>query len=172
MPANLEIKARISSISTAEMVARSIGAKHVGVLTQTDTYFYTRVGRLKLREIEEDHSELISYVRSESTDRRLSEYQIYLCSDPIHLKNVLTESLGIRSVVKKRRTLYLFQTTRIHLDEVEGLGSYLELESPIVNSRQDAEAVVEFLVSNFSVKEKDYIRSSYVDLIERSGSPD
>ena len=172
MPRNLEVKARIAALQDAEQIARSINANPAGYLYQIDTYFNVQRGRLKLREINRDHAELIYYSRNELSKCRESDYEVFTSPNISVLKKFLESSLGIRAIVRKQRKLYMYQSTRIHLDEVEQLGSFLELESPIEQSAEAAQKVVDFLLKEFGVRESDYILSSYVDLImanDRSG---
>ena len=165
MPRNLEVKARIPALQKAEQIARSINAYPAGCLDQVDTYFNVQRGRLKLREINRDHAELIYYSRNELSKCRESDYEVFTSENISMLKKILEASLGIRAIVRKRRKLYMYQSTRIHLDEVEQLGCFLELESPIEQSAETAREVVDFLLREFGVKESDCILGSYVDLI-------
>ena len=86
-------------------------------------------GRLKLREEEPGGARLISYRRPDAADERVSDYRLVPVADPDGLRAALAETCGVRVEVVKRRRLLLWETVRIHLDEVEGLGSFLELEA-------------------------------------------
>ena len=167
MPLNLEIKARIENPSDAAVMANSIGAEFSGDLLQVDTYFKVPEGRLKLRRINDTVSELIFYEREENGDRRYSKYEVHETGNPESLTSVLSLAVGIRCVVKKRRTMYMFRGARIHLDQVEGLGTFLEFEVPVEDSREKAEETLEFLISAFRLGPSDFFRNSYVDLKER-----
>src|SRR5262245_49125252 len=118
---NIELKARCNDLQKAHERCRSIGAQDAGLLVQLDTYFHVPHGRLKLRQIEGAHSELISYNRSDHPQARPSDYRIVPISDPVGLKEALRAALGILIQVKKRRQLLLWENVRIHLDQVEGL---------------------------------------------------
>ncbi|MGA2623637.1 MAG: class IV adenylate cyclase [Bacteroidota bacterium] len=165
MPRNLEVKARIRSVREAEQTARSINATFEGTLHQVDTYYNVPRGRLKSREINNERAELIFYERDEHAKHRESNYRVFPCMEISLLKEILGRSLGIRATVKKKRELFMYNSTRIHLDEVENLGSFLELESPVEESLDKAQEVVAFLVREFNVQDADFVLESYVDLL-------
>ncbi len=166
MPRNLEVKARIGSIERAISVARSIHAQPDAELEQTDTYFRVTHGRLKLREVGPHRAELIYYRRMEASARRISDFEICAIQDPSCLKDLLRSANGIQAVVRKRRRVFLLDGSRIHIDEVEDLGSFLEFEVPVVSSEEEAHRKLAFLIEKFDVRETDFYRGSYVDLIE------
>ena len=167
MPQNLELKAVIKSIERAERVADALPARRAGVLKQTDTYFAVASGRLKLREIEGDRSELIFYQRDESSSSRISAFEIVPVTDPVGLKKMLLSSIGLRSVVEKTRLLYMYGTTRIHLDHVKSLGEFVEFEIPVETTGEAAERLLMSLKENFGIKDEECISCSYVDLMEQ-----
>ena len=166
MPRNLEIKARIQDIQAAESIAKSLPATFSGCLEQVDTYFRVPQGRLKLREINQKEAELIFYKRDEKSNQRMSDFTIYPCMDSKSLMHLLEAAFGILQVVEKRRTLYMYNATRIHLDEVKELGSFIELETPINESNGDVRAITDFLVEKFVLRDADYITCSYLDLMQ------
>jgi homotetrameric cytidine deaminase len=125
---NVEIKTRVADPGATLERALAIGASDEGVLTQRDTYFGATRGRLKLREQEPGGAQLIAYARPDSDDQRTSDYRLAEVSDPEALREALDAALGTRVVVDKRRHLLLYENVRIHLDEVEGLGAFVELE--------------------------------------------
>lgn len=134
---NIEIKVRVggaTSLSRLARLARGMGAVKKGVLFQTDTYFRVATGRLKLREMRGMNSaELIFYARPNRSGSKTSSYEIYRVSQKelVRLKRILSVSLGILVVVKKRRELYLYKHTRIHLDNITGLSDHCELETVV-----------------------------------------
>lgn len=166
MPQNLEIKARIKSISKAYEVANSFDTQFVDELHQCDTYFVVPKGRLKLREINSMHAELIFYLRDESLNLRNSNYQIYSVSEPAKLRSFLEVVFGVKGIVRKRRSVYLFDSSRIHIDIVEDLGPFIEFEVPIKRDINDAKKKMKYLIDRFAVQESDLIKGSYADLIE------
>ena len=133
---NLETKAPYPDLAEARRIAQSLHAAPHERLRQTDTYFSTRQGRLKLREISalDDpaapaRAELIPYLRADTEGARVSDYLVQPVADPLGLKRLFTAMLGVEIVVEKVREVYLVDNVRIHLDAVEGLGGFLELEA-------------------------------------------
>ena len=129
---NIEIKARDADPAATLERALSLGASDEGVLTQRDTYFAGARGRLKLREQDggsEAGARLIAYSRPDEDAARTSAYRLAEVGDPAGLREALDAALGTLVVVDKRRRLLLYENVRIHLDEVQGLGSYVELEA-------------------------------------------
>jgi len=125
---NIELKASDPDPARSLQVSLEIGASDEGWLQQTDTYFRVPHGRLKLRE-EGAIAQLISYERSDETVARESRYRLVDVSDPAGLKDALSDALDVLVVVEKYRHLLLWQDVRIHLDEVRGLGRFIEIEA-------------------------------------------
>ena len=115
--------------STSLEVCRALGAEDRGVIAQRDTYFDVAHGGLKLREEQPGNPHLIQFERSSEPQQRESRYRIIEVSDGTALCAALAAAIGIRGVVAKRRHLLLWQSVRIHLDEVERLGRFIELEA-------------------------------------------
>jgi len=162
---NLELKARIDDAEAAEARAQRLGAEDGGLLRQVDTYFKAPNGRLKLREINGIEAMLIAYDRPEDQAQRYSQFRVVAVGDPASMKAVLTEAMGLRGTVAKRRHLYLWNDCRIHLDQVEGLGAFLEFE---VLSQGDSCSDwdrMEALMLHFGLRDQDAIRASYSDLL-------
>ncbi|MBI1807392.1 MAG: class IV adenylate cyclase [Ignavibacteria bacterium] len=165
MSQNLEIKAIIPSVSDASAKAESLGAIYCAELHQVDTYFRLPSGRLKLREINRNHAELIYYNRQEHSNARLSDFITYPTSVPLVLKEILEKANGIIATVTKKRLLYMYHDTRIHIDTVDQLGSFIEFESPVTDSVDKAQQTVDFLCHSFGIKESDFFIHSYIDLL-------
>lgn len=128
MPKNLEFKARIKEPAELEKVLRSGKAEFIGVIEQKDTYFKISGGRLKIREASDRNPELIYYNRNESSSSGMeSKYDVLSLKDA-KMKEVLSEGLGVKVVVEKKRTLLMYRNVRIHIDDVVGLGSFIEFE--------------------------------------------
>jgi homotetrameric cytidine deaminase len=128
---NVEIKTRDADPSATLERALALGASDEGVLAQRDTYFGRARGRLKLREQEggrESGARLIAYVRPDDEGARTSSYRLAEVDDPAALADALDAALGTLVVVDKRRRLLLYENVRIHIDDVAGLGSFVELE--------------------------------------------
>jgi homotetrameric cytidine deaminase len=132
---NVELKARDPEPERTLQAALAHGAQDQGVLVQRDTYFAARDGRLKLREEETvathpgHTAQLIAYARPDAAAARTSAYRLVDVPDPAALTAALGDALGVVVVVAKRRRLLLFDGVRIHLDDVEGLGTWIELEA-------------------------------------------
>lgn len=126
---NVELKAHDSDPETSRQTCLSLGAKDRGEIAQRDTYFAVTSGGLKLREEHPGLAHLIQYERASEPQQRESRYRIINVSEPEMMIEVLAASIGVRGIVVKRRRLLLWQSVRIHLDEVERLGSFIELEA-------------------------------------------
>lgn len=169
MATNLELKCRLASCVEAHDAASRLGAALHASLTQTDTYFHVPHGRLKLRTINGTTAELIQYDRPDEQDVRWSSYTRVPITDPGAMERVLADALGVRCVVEKLRTVYLYGTARIHVDEVKGLGSFLEFE--VVETAPEAAAVLMGeLREAFFVRQEAVIAGSYADLLEGNRS--
>jgi predicted adenylyl cyclase CyaB len=166
---NVEIKAKVADLGAIECRARALADTGPVALEQEDTFFGCGRGRLKLRQFGgTEEAELIYYERPASTGPKESKYLIHRTAKPAQLSAVLAASLGIRGVVRKRRTLYLIGPTRVHLDRVEGLGDYVELE--VV--RQPGEttsrgvAIANDLMDELGIPRDALIEKAYIDLLE------
>jgi homotetrameric cytidine deaminase len=157
---NLEIKARDADPRRTLEAALALGAEDQGELTQRDTYFGGARGRLKLREQTPGEPELIQYRRPDEEGPRTSEFRLVPVAEAEALKHALDAALGTAVVVEKRRRLLLWEGVRIHLDDVDGLGAYVELEAP---EDGDQEAKVERLTEALRIGEP--IAGSYSDLL-------
>ena len=128
MPSNIEIKARAHKFDEIRRRAESLSSGPGETIPQEDIFFNTPQGRLKLRILSEDRGQLIYYTRPDQEGPKRSDYHISHTPDPASLKRVLELAYGIRGVVRKTRYLYLVGQTRVHMDDVEGLGQFMELE--------------------------------------------
>jgi predicted adenylyl cyclase CyaB len=128
MARNIELKASDPDPARSLELALDLGAADEGWLQQLDTYFQVAHGRLKLRE-QDGTAELIQYERTDEPIERTSNYRIIPIQDPDTLKDALAQALGVLVAVEKSRHLLLWRNVRIHLDEVPGLGSFIELEA-------------------------------------------
>jgi predicted adenylyl cyclase CyaB len=164
---NLELKARCPDIEMVRAHAERLGARYVGAFAQRDTFFASGApGRLKLREVADGPAELIAYRRADLAAARWSDYDIYPVTDPDRLRAVLTSALGEAGVVEKRRRLYLLEHTRIHLDEVRGLGDFVELET-VLDGEPDAAAHAELvrIAAGLGIERDALVAVAYVDLL-------
>ena len=136
---NVELKARDRDPDATAARCAALGASEEGVLLQRDTYFAARRGRLKLREQGEDGSELIAYRRPDAFEPTESAYVRAPTSSPEELAEALDAALGTIVVVSKRRRLFTWEGVRIHLDEVEGLGTFVEFEAVLAPGAGEGE---------------------------------
>lgn len=168
MPANIEIKARVRNFSALRTRAEALSDTPVQIIPQEDTFFNVREGRLKLRVLAADRGQLIYYSRPDQSGPKRSDYHIYETGDPAGLKSLLALALGVRGVVRKTRYLYLAGQTRIHLDDVQGLGQFIELEVVLRPGQTDADgqAVAADLMAKLGVEESDLLDGAYMDLLE------
>lgn len=170
MPANIEIKAHVRDMPGLRARAEALSDTPVQVILQEDTFFHTHKGRLKLRRLQPDQAQLVYYERPNQDGPKRSNYQIYETGDPQRLLTTLTLALGVRGVVRKTRYLYLCGQTRIHLDDVEGLGQFMELEVVLRENQSDAEgqAIAEELMDRLKVQKEDLLEGAYMDMLEKS----
>ena len=168
MPSNIEIKARVRDFAEIQSRAGRLSDFPVEVIPQEDTFFVTPRGRLKLRVLSDNQGQLIYYTRPDKGGPKRSDYHIYPTSDSENLKRILELAYGVRGIVRKTRYLYLIGQTRIHLDDVEGLGKFLELEVVMREEQSDAEgqAIAEELMSSLGVDRSDLLQGAYMDLLE------
>jgi len=166
---NVELKARLRSLDSARDVAQRVATETLGAaIHQIDTYFHCRHGRLKLREIDSEQCELIWYDRANRPDAKTSNYRIVQVADASQLKRALAAALGTRTVVRKRREVFLYENVRIHLDEVEGLGTFIEFEAVLdeTNDEQRGHEQLAYLSGQFAILPADLLTDSYGEMIE------
>jgi len=168
MPSNIEIKARVRNFEEMRQRAEKLSDMPLQVIQQEDTFFNTEMGRLKLRVFAPERGQLIFYARPDQEGPKRSDYHIYETADPENLKRVLELTYGIRGVVRKTRYLYIVGQTRVHLDDVEGLGQFMELEVVMQMGQSDAEgqAIAEGLMTGLGVERSDLLEGAYLDLLE------
>ena len=165
-PVNIEIKARASDWDAQRRLAAGLSGPAEELL-QEDTFFNCPEGRLKLREQGEKGSYLIFYRRGDIKGPKSSEYSFSPVPDPASLKKVLAAAFGEKKTVKKRRTLFLCGRTRIHFDEVEGLGRFIELEVCLAEGEdpEAGRAEAEGLMRRLGIAEGDLLEGAYGDML-------
>lgn len=176
MSANVEIKARLREPQRVRPLVEALSGGPPEVLHQEDTFFRVSAGRLKLRSLGEGRGELIHYHRPDEGGPRLSEYTLAPTSDPEALRRILCETLGVEGRVRKERLLYRVGRTRVHLDRVEGLGEFLELEVVLAPEQAVEEGVriARELLLRLGIAEADLVPVAYLDLLKaaRRGAGD
>lgn len=172
MPRNIELKARAADWD-AQLRAAAAMAGEPELLLQEDTFFECRRGRLKLRRLQEGKaSYLIFYTRGDAKDPTGSDYRTCPVPDPAALKAVLSSACGEGLSVRKKRLVFLKGRTRIHFDEVEGLGRFLELEVCMRPGEPDSEGEAEArsLMRELGIGESDLVACAYADLLGSAGA--
>jgi homotetrameric cytidine deaminase len=164
---NVELKARDPDPLRTLERALALGAEDRGELVQRDTYFGGVRGRLKLREQEPGGAELIAYERPDDPEPEVSSYTLAPVGDPAALREALHRALGTVVVVAKRRRLLLWDGVRIHLDDVEGLGAFLEFEAVAApgSDLTGDRAKVERLREELAVEDDALVAGGYADLL-------
>lgn len=167
MSANIEVKARLRNPAAAHATAARLSGVPPETLDQKDVFFPVAHGRLKLRFIGVSRGELIWYKRADSPQARRSDYQIAYTAHPEALRLVLAGALGTLLTVKKTRVLYRVGNTRIHIDQVEGLGDFLEFEVVLGSDSEEAAAfqTANSLMKEFTVQPEDLVGVAYFDLL-------
>ncbi len=163
MPKNLEIKVKLSSHKEAKSILKMNKIGFEELLIQKDIYYKVDRGILKLR-IENGTQTLIFYDRNEKSKKRWSDYHL-LQIDKTDANKYLNRFLDVLVIVNKKRELYLYNNTRIHLDHVSGLGYFLELETRVLNGLKDAEKRFAEMINLLKLDNKKEIRASYKDLL-------
>jgi homotetrameric cytidine deaminase len=173
---NVELKAHDPDPGRTLERALAAGAEERGLLRQRDTYFGVAHGRLKLREEEPGGATLIAYERPDAASERVSDYRLVPVAEPGPLRDALAAANGVAVVVVKQRRLLLWEeTVRIHLDEVRGLGSFLELEAvaPPGSDLTRERAQVARLRELLEVPGDALVEGSYADALRAGGgAPD
>jgi homotetrameric cytidine deaminase len=171
---NVELKARDPAPDRSLERARALGAEDRGELRQRDTYFAAPRGRLKLREQEPGGAELIAYERPDGAQARESRYRIAPVADPAALREALDAALGTVTVVEKRRHLLVWEGVRIHLDRVEGLGDFVELEG-VADADSDLAREAELVArlrDELGIADDAIEATGYADLLATAAAPD
>jgi predicted adenylyl cyclase CyaB len=167
MPTNIEIKARVDDEEALQRRIRRLSDTAVMVLEQEDTFFHTPGRRLKLRTFADGTGELISYQRDDAPGPKRSDYLIARVDAPGVLRTVLQSALGVRGTVRKTRSLSMVGTTRIHLDRVEGLGVFIELEVVLQpgETEADGRTTAAAIMEKLQIPGDRLVAGAYVDLL-------
>ena len=162
MPLNLELKLKVNSHSKLISALKSANAENRGILKQKDIYFKIKKGILKLR-VENKTFTLIKYFRDEK-GKRWSNYEL-LKLEGANPEKYLRQIFDVEVVVVKKRNVWLYNNTRVHLDEVKGLGKFLELETLFISTRKDAESRFKDTITLLNLDLSGQIRASYKNLL-------
>lgn len=164
---NVEIKARTHRSAAIHEFLMEQGAEFVGTDIQKDTYFHVPEGRLKLREGAIENN-LIFYMRADVAGPRSSAFDLAPVPDPDGMLQVLSKALGVKVTVVKKRSIYYLANVKFHLDEIEGLGSFVEIEAG--NKRVDLpletlQEQCDYYIRAFEIAKEDFIQVSYSDML-------
>ena len=174
MARNVEIKARIDDMGSLFAKAAAVADSGPTEIQQDDTFFFCPNGRMKLRTISATEGMLIFYQRSDCAGPKESFNLIAPSCSPDRLREVLSSGYGQAGRVRKTRKLFMAGRTRIHLDRVEGLGDFLELEVVLAEDEatEAGMAIARDLLKKLGVSDEQLVEGAYVDLLGWSDAPD
>jgi predicted adenylyl cyclase CyaB len=167
MHTNFEFKAKAADLNELEKRLQQKNPLFIGEDHQKDTYFQVPNGRLKLREGNIENA-LIHYERQNTANAKLSSVILYQHQPDASLKQILETALGVKVVVDKRRKIYFIDNVKFHFDQVEGLGSFVEVEAIDKDGSIGLEKLQEQCHQYgqlFGIQDEDYISLSYSDLL-------
>ena len=163
---DIEIKAVCDHQDHVRAFLKSTGARFGGIDEQTDVYFKTNNGRLKLRKGTIEGA-LVFYKRENIKGVKISEYTLYESKDPEQLESILRETLGVLVEVVKTREMYFIDNVKFNIDSVQGLGEFVEIEA-MTENRDDFESLkstVQYYLDEFKISPEDIQSHSYSDLL-------
>jgi len=164
---NVEIKAKSNNQAEIREILQAKEAIFKGIDSQKDTYFRVLHGRLKLREGNIENN-LIHYVRPNQAGPKQSEITLFKSNPDSTLKSILSKSNGVLTVVEKKREIYFIENVKIHLDSVEGLGTFVEIEAIDRDGSIGEEKLLvqcEYYLKLFGIDRNSLISNSYSDLM-------
>ena len=164
---NIEIKAKCNDPNFIRQYLIDHQAEFKGTDRQADTYFNVAKGRLKLREGNIENN-LIFYERENKLGSKESNFQLVNVPDASSLKEVLKRSLGVKTIVEKNREIYFIRNVKFHIDEVKGLGSFVEIEASDLYadfSKEELQKQCDFYQSEFKIRNEDLVDVSYSDML-------
>ena len=166
MATNVEIKARVADLEALRERVAALADGPAEILDHEDVFFASPSGRLKLRVINGRRGELIHYHRDDLAGPKTSLYTIAPTGSPEAMRSILEAVLGVVGIVAKRRWLYLKGQTRVHLDRVQRLGDFLELEVVLREGQAEAEgvAIAQEILATLGIAPEDLVEGAYLDL--------
>ena len=167
MACNIEIKARIESIEALTAKVAELADQGPIEIPQDDTFFVCKRGRMKLRAFSSTEGQLIFYQRPNQAGPKESFFLISPTASPDSLREALSLAYGQAGRVRKHRTLYLVGRTRVHLDRVENLGHFLELEVVLSEGESPERGIEEAhnLMASLGITDVQLVEGAYVDLL-------
>jgi adenylate cyclase, class 2 len=164
---NIEIKAWCTDPIKTEVILLSNGAEFKGIDIQIDTYFNVKEGRLKIRQGNIENA-LIFYSRKNDSGPKQSKFQLYQSSDIEKLIPILSNSLGILTVVKKYRKIFFIDFVKFHIDHLDGLGDFVEIEVGDLDDTKEIaylEKICNKYIKLLQIEKDNFLTSSYSDMI-------
>ena len=169
---NVEIKAKSDNQTQIREILKSKKAEYIGTDYQIDTYFNIDNGRMKLREGNIENN-LIHYKRENKKGPKQSKIILYKSEPDSSLKRLLTEAIGILTIIEKKREIYFIDNVKFHVDTVKELGTFIEIEAIDKNGELEKEKLLEqceFYLNLFNISKNDLVSVSYSDLILKKQS--
>lgn len=164
---NIEWKAKTKDLAAAETKLQMLSPVYQGEDLQTDTYFETKMGRLKIREGNIENA-LIWYERENIAGSKTSKILLYNYQPEVVLREILTITNGIKIEVKKKRRIYFIENVKFHFDEVDFLGTFIEVEAINSSGSANLEKLQKqciYYANLLGVTEDDYVKNSYSDML-------
>ncbi len=164
---NIEFKAKIDDEKKMLSLIDKLSPEYLGEDIQIDTYYDISNGRLKLRRGNIENS-LIFYKRNEERELKQSDIILYRHIPDPSLEMLLKEMYDIKVIVKKRRKIFFVEHVKIHLDEVDSLGTFIEVEVIDSNNSKtisELEEKCEYYKKYFKISDSQIVNASYSDLI-------
>lgn len=164
---NIEIKARCHNPERIEQILQQNNARYIGLDHQIDTYFSIPIGRFKLREGNIENS-LIYYQREDQKQAKASHFEIAKFMGKTELKSVLNAALGIHKIVDKHRKIFFIDNVKFHIDSIDGLGDFVEIEAINENNRYTSNQLkkqCDHYQELLGIREEDLITNSYSDMV-------
>ena len=164
---NIEIKARTTHTAEIRALLLEEGAEFKGTDHQTDTYFNSPRGRLKLRQGNIENN-LIYYERENAAGPKSSHFDLVPVADGEALKKLLTQSMGVKVVVQKEREIYFIENVKFHLDTLRQLGNFVEIEASNRHHPLSLERLYEqcnYYMARFTIAGPDLVNLSYSDML-------
>jgi len=165
----VELKAKVDNLEPIRSKLKALKAKHIGTFQQTDIYFDVPKGRLKLRQINNEKTQLVYYERENISKPKRSDVFVMEIPNGKVFTALLKKILRVKAAVKKAREIYWHQRTQIHLDTVDSLGCYVEFERKTPNTLKEVEKnikLLEKLMATLDINPENLEKKSYSDLVD------
>jgi len=168
---NIELKAKYADLEEAARISEALGARFDCEERQEDSFYNVPDGRLKLRRSSSLGAQLIFYRRADTSEKKESTGTRTPVPDPAEMHAILSTVLGVRCTVRKRRRVYWLDNAKINIDEVEGLGKFIEFEVVLDAAHGEAEGqlLMDSLIREFDIEPEQRISVAYADMLMNTG---